>query len=399
MVICAIVGCGNRSDRDKKRFFRLPTVITAQGEVTSSISKQRQNLWLARIKRQDLEPSRYTNVRVCSEHFVSGEPAKLYEQDSVDWAPSLKLGYTSHQLEKSLCSSSQERSARIAGRNSKKRSATTVVKRSSKKMLTADAHDVVEKASPDGVCDKATQTIFNFESPVAVGCELEPFLEDKIKGLQTELEMVSATLCESQKEVKRLKEEVETMVLDERSFVQNDDKVLYYTGLSNWEILCTLFKHIQPSLMKRSALNPFQQLLVVLMRLRLNLACQDLAYRFKVHCSTISRNFHFVLDILYAELKPLILWPDRDTLRKTMPMDFRQYCPSCVVIIDCFEIFIGKATNLLARAQTYSAYKHHNTVKYLIGILHKDLLATYQMAGVGGPVTNILQSTVIFYKI
>ena len=25
-------------------------------------------------------------------------------------------------------------------------------------------------------------------------------------------------------------------------------------------------------------------------------------------------------------------------------------------------------TNLIARAQTYSSYKHHNTVKYLIGI-------------------------------
>ena len=33
------------------------------------------------------------------------------------------------------------------------------------------------------------------------------------------------------------------------------------------------------------------------------------------------------------------------------------------VIIDCIEI-----TNLMARAQTYSNYKHHSTVKVLIGI-------------------------------
>lgn len=160
-------------------------------------------------------------------------------------------------------------------------------------------------------------------------------------------------------------EELDVLILDERAFVKNDDKVLCYTGLTNWEMLPTLFFHIQPFLMKQSVLSPFQQLLVVFMRLRLNLACQDLACRFKVHCSTISQTFHFVLDILYAELRPLILWPDRDTLRKTMPMDFRQYCPSFVVIIDCFEIFVEKATNLLARAHTYSAYKHHNTVKYL----------------------------------
>ena len=39
-----------------------------------------------------------------------------------------------------------------------------------------------------------------------------------------------------------------------------------------------------------------------------------------------------------------------------------------VMIIDCFELFIDRPRNLLARAQTFSVYKHHNTVKFLIGI-------------------------------
>ena len=38
------------------------------------------------------------------------------------------------------------------------------------------------------------------------------------------------------------------------------------------------------------------------------------------------------------------------------------------VIIDCFEVFTEKPTNLLARAETFSSYKHHNTIKMLIGI-------------------------------
>ena len=37
------------------------------------------------------------------------------------------------------------------------------------------------------------------------------------------------------------------------------------------------------------------------------------------------------------------------------------------MIIDCFEVFIEKPTNLLARAQTFSNYKHHNTMRVLIG--------------------------------
>ena len=37
-------------------------------------------------------------------------------------------------------------------------------------------------------------------------------------------------------------------------------------------------------------------------------------------------------------------------------------------IIDCSEIFLERPSSLLARAQTYSQYKHHNTVKILMAI-------------------------------
>ena len=104
------------------------------------------------------------------------------------------------------------------------------------------------------------------------------------------------------------------------------------------------------------------------MRMRLSLSGQDLGYRFRIHQSSVSRVFEHVIGVLYSKLKPLIKWPDRDALEKTMPMLFRKHYPNCVVIIDCFEIFIDRPTNLLARAQTYSQYKHHNTVKYLIWI-------------------------------
>ncbi|KAK6186845.1 hypothetical protein SNE40_006113 [Patella caerulea] len=68
-------------------------------------------------------------------------------------------------------------------------------------------------------------------------------------------------------------------------------------------------------------------------------------------------------------MKPLVVWPSRDTLRKTMPMQFRKHFGTkCVAIIDCFEVFIDRTTNLKARAETWSSYKHHNTVKFLIGI-------------------------------
>jgi hypothetical protein len=38
------------------------------------------------------------------------------------------------------------------------------------------------------------------------------------------------------------------------------------------------------------------------------------------------------------------------------------------VVIDCFEWFVELPSNQLEQACTWSQYKHHNTVKFLIGI-------------------------------
>ncbi len=41
----------------------------------------------------------------------------------------------------------------------------------------------------------------------------------------------------------------------------------------------------------------------------------------------------------------------------------------CRVIIDCSEVFIETPSSFTARSQTYSNYKKHNTIKFLIGIM------------------------------
>ena len=95
----------------------------------------------------------------------------------------------------------------------------------------------------------------------------------------------------------------------------------------------------------------------------------DLAYRFGVSISTVSRIFSSWLTTMEIRLSPLIYWPEREELWQTMPQCFQySFGKKTTVIIDCFEVFIEKPTNLLARAQTFSSYKHHNTVKVLIGI-------------------------------
>ena len=108
---------------------------------------------------------------------------------------------------------------------------------------------------------------------------------------------------------------------------------------------------------------------MVLIKLRLNVPNLDLAYRFEVSLSTVSRIFKAWMEVLDVRLSPLISWPEREELWRTMPRCFQYtFGKATTIIIDCFEISIDRPSNLLARAQTYSHYKSHNTAKVLIGI-------------------------------
>ncbi|XP_023228601.1 uncharacterized protein LOC111628974 [Centruroides sculpturatus] len=110
-------------------------------------------------------------------------------------------------------------------------------------------------------------------------------------------------------------------------------------------------------------------MIVCLMRLRLNLSLEDLAYRFNISKATICQIFDKWLHILYIRLSRLIVWPERDVLQKTMPKEFKKTIGNKIaVIIDCFELFIERPSSLDAHYLTWSQYKHHNTVKFLIGV-------------------------------
>ena len=126
---------------------------------------------------------------------------------------------------------------------------------------------------------------------------------------------------------------------------------------------------------------------MVLMKLRLNLFDQDLAYRFGVAQSTVSKIMKKWVNVMYVRLKPLVQWPQREKLRRTMPEDFKRGFEKCVCVIDCFEVFCERPRDLMARAQTYSHYKHHNTVKFFIGITPQGVIA-FISKGWGGRVSD-----------
>ena len=91
---------------------------------------------------------------------------------------------------------------------------------------------------------------------------------------------------------------------------------------------------------------------------------------------------------MYTRIKFLVFWPDREELWKTMPLCFcSHYGLQVAAIIDCYEIKIEKPSNLLARAATWSQYKHSNMVKILIAIASQGM-TTFVSSSWGGRVNN-----------
>ena len=117
-----------------------------------------------------------------------------------------------------------------------------------------------------------------------------------------------------------------------------------------------------------SKLKVEDEFLLVLVKLRLNLMFEDLACRFSVAKSTVCSIFHKWIEAMFICLKFLIMWPPKDVIKANMPQMFKDLYLNARCIIDCSEIFIEHPLSYQPRAQTYSNYKKHNTVKVLLAI-------------------------------
>ena len=211
-------------------------------------------------------------------------------------------------------------------------------------------------------------TVIEDESEASLHCE-QTTVDAGTQTVNSDFKVKTKTHAATQTyEFEYLFKETVIQPFTEEYFVNNEDRVRFYTGLPDFDVLNTTFRFVSPFVSQKSkTLTLFQEL--VLIKLRLNVPLQDLAFRFGVSLSTVSRTFTAWLTVMDVRLSPLIRWPERDDLWRTMPMCFQfSFGKKTTIIIDCFEVFLERPSNLLARSQTFSNYKHHNTVKVLIGI-------------------------------
>lgn len=106
---------------------------------------------------------------------------------------------------------------------------------------------------------------------------------------------------------------------------------------------------------------------LTLIKLKLNLKERDLAYRFGIAISVVSKYFITWVCFLYHHLSEIEWMPDVEQVKGTLPFVFKKKYPSTYIILDASEIFIETPNDLQIQSSTWSNYKHHNTFKFLVG--------------------------------
>lgn len=225
--------------------------------------------------------------------------------------------------------------------------------------------DSADQETTKTTCDAATETTLSAQDVHDKLAENE-MLHKRIVKLERELAAANhkIAMLESRQE-----EPIDLPKVTEDIVMKSDKTVKFHTGLVSKVMFSALLGLVlsiwTPT--PKTRLNPQQQFIMVLMRLRLGLLTKDLAGRFGVSAGSVSEVFHAWIDVLAVNMQKFVIWPSRKALRAHQPKAFKDPLFENVRgIIDCTEVFIQRPTYMTARSQTYSNYKHHNTVKLLV---------------------------------
>lgn len=119
---------------------------------------------------------------------------------------------------------------------------------------------------------------------------------------------------------------------------------------------------------KKKELSNYQEYILTLVYIRQGFDLTVLADFFEISMSWAGVVVKSWINILATLLRELLIYPSAATVRSHLPPDYPSEYSDTRVILDCTEFFITKPGNTSSQVATFSAYKHHNTVKALVGI-------------------------------
>uniref|UniRef100_A0A8C6TLY5 THAP-type domain-containing protein n=1 Tax=Neogobius melanostomus TaxID=47308 RepID=A0A8C6TLY5_9GOBI len=314
-ICCAVRGCHNNW---KKKNLSLSQHCFEHGKMKSECCGPAFNLHPPPSKDEDLRCwLKALNLKhppkrpyVCSFHFVEKKPTKLHPY------PEKWLGYTA----------------------TLKKPRGVLVRQVDASTISAVAKDTATQCHKEVIPGPPPDHNYTLASPL----------------LDRPLQCHRATQCSGPAEL-------------HKELLRTDHLSLLYTGLSMQEF-AFLADQLLKDYVNTFHLDACDQVLMTLMKLRLNLLQADLAERFHVSQSQVSKIMSVWFDIMEEKMRRFIPWLPRETILATMPQCFREHYPTTTCVIDCAETPIQKPHNLDSSGESYSHYYGQNTIKYLLAI-------------------------------
>lgn len=332
---------------------------------TESQNKYARNIWIRNINRQSQSGELWlpnNDSRICSNHFVDLGPTPKNPY------PTLHMGHMDRV---------------VVGRQPPKDRCLEIPTKK-RKSTSNDCH------SDSDVTNNVKSHLIDHD--YLEYCDTCLYKEEEIRKFKNQIRCLTLELNDLKKKTS-VNVQNQLKSRDMLSLLVNDRKVKFYTGIPTKSAFNAVYNAIQPSLknvrywkgpsyhcttlkhkkfQKNRAcrkLNPKEEMLLTFMKIRLGLLDEDLADRFQISLSYVSRIFTTWVKLLKRYLSCLVFNAQKDVVRHNLPPSFRTTKYSQVRhIIDCSEVFIEKPQNLVYQNQCWSDYKHHHTAKFLLSI-------------------------------
>ncbi|KAK7921812.1 hypothetical protein WMY93_008714 [Mugilogobius chulae] len=325
-----------------------------------------RSLWLAKIRRDNFAPSLTRSTRVCSRHFLPGDIVRTSggQRKLRKGAVPVLFHWNNYSLPPRRLSV-WERQPPLPPQPPPSLDPPQT-EEESPAVPVENQREVVQVIAPD----------HDYFVTPRTGMRVVE-LQDEVDKLREENEL--------------LRRQMDELTLESRFFLErfagSDEDIRFYTRFASYRHLQYFWRLIEPAVRtsmirvtsakaseaasggfhRSTKLEPIDELFMFLMYLSVGLLPQDLAARFRVHRSTVSRIIATWTNFLYQLLGKKRLWLPREVVRSLLPPVFAEFSDTQVVL-DCTEIYCQTPTDLLLQSELYSTYKSHTTLKAMIGM-------------------------------
>ncbi|KAL3969288.1 phosphatase and actin regulator 4 [Sarotherodon galilaeus] len=184
------------------------------------------------------------------------------------------------------------------------------------------------------------------------------------------------------KDVETLRKEIQELRVQRefglQRFAGSDTDIRFYTSM----VCITITKHLAKKSIillvhslrsnifpfvftfQRQLLQPIDEFFLFLVFLSAGLKERDLAHRFNIHQSTVSRIIATWTNFLATALGSQCIWLTREEVQAYLPEEFKDFSDT-QMILDCTEL---RCQTPSSPSEMYSSYKSHCTMKALVGI-------------------------------